>query len=141
MTERIIGIDFGTSTSLIRVRTYEHEDRAGNKPENSQYVEFDGKAVVPTLVRIDGNSEYFGYDAQPDRVGSVLYSDFKMNRESAWQDKRETAEMLTEKFLGYMYRQYADQDSYFGPCDTVRTLISYPAKWRVFFLQNGRTFF
>ena len=114
---------------------------AGDVDGDSQYVEFDGKAVVPTLVRIDGNSEYFGYDAQPDRVGSVLYSDFKMNRESAWQDKRETAEMLTEKFLGYMYRQYADQDSYFGSCDTVRTLISYPAKWRVFFLQNGRTFF
>lgn len=130
MTERIIGIDFGTSTSLIRVRTYEHEDRAGNKPENSQYVEFDGKAVVPTLVRIDGDSEYFGYDAQPDRAGSVLYSDFKMDLESAWQDKREQAEELTEMFLGYLYRQYADQDSYFGSCDTVRTMISYPAKWR-----------
>ena len=130
MKERVIGIDFGTSTSLIRVRTYESEDDSRSRTGDSQYVEFDGKAVVPTLVRIDGNSEYFGYDAQPDRVGSVLYSDFKMNLESAWQDKRETAEMLTEKFLGYMYRQYADQDSYFGPCDTVRTLISYPAKWR-----------
>lgn len=129
MKVRVIGIDFGTSTSLIRIRTYEDQEE-GEQQDISQYVEFDGRAVVPTLIRMDGKDAYYGYDAQPERLGSVLYTDFKLRLESSWDDKREQARELTERFLKYMYRKYAEQEAYFGECDQIRTLISYPAKWK-----------
>ena len=82
MIKRIIGIDFGTSTSLIKIKNYAEEEPADQNPSSSQYVEFDGLAMVPTLIRVQEGSFYYGYDAQPERENSLLYSNFKMDLES-----------------------------------------------------------
>ena len=130
MIKRIIGIDFGTSTSLIKIKNYAEEEPADQNPSSSQYVEFDGLAMVPTLIRVQEGSFYYGYDAQPERENSLLYSNFKMDLESPDMEKQEKAKDLTRKFLRYLYGHYVQQEMYFGKYDEVQTILSYPAKWK-----------
>ena len=55
--ERIIGIDFGTSTSVIRVKRYKDGKALGEKLEVKE-VTFDGKGTtVPTLIRKKDDDE------------------------------------------------------------------------------------
>ncbi len=47
--ERIIGVDFGTSTSVIRVKRYENGEPVGEKLETKEVI-FGNSAMVPTLI-------------------------------------------------------------------------------------------
>ena len=132
--QRIIGVDFGTSTSVIRVKRYENGKPAGvgEKLETGSVV-FNGMyPMVPTLIQRVGDSTYYGYDAQIAKKKAVLYQGFKVKLESEIPEEREEARALTEEFLGYLARCYREQSEggHLGePQDEEKTLVSYPVKW------------
>ena len=91
--QRIIGVDFGTSTSVIRVKRYENGKPAGvgEKLETGSVV-FNGMyPMVPTLIQRVGDSTYYGYDAQIAKKKAVLYQGFKVKLESEIPEEREEA--------------------------------------------------
>ena len=48
--QRIIGIDFGTSTSVVRVKRYENGSPIGEKLETREVIFGGNGTMVPTLV-------------------------------------------------------------------------------------------
>ena len=141
--ERIIGIDFGTSTSLVKVKSYRDGKPVDGDPTSTQAVEFDnGRVTAPTLIRFAGEAVYFGQEAIPPKRDSELCSNFKLDLQSPDAAARAKAQELTRKYFRYLYEQYSGQSMGFGQFDTERTLVSYPAKWaketREFMLQAAR---
>lgn len=133
--ERIIGVDFGTSTSVIRVKRYENGKPLGEALETREVV-FGGGSMVPTLVmrkEDDASVSYFGYEAQQKKKRFNSFHSFKMDLESADPAQQSLARDLTEAFYHYLARQYKSQSEggHLGsPSDKERTIISYPVKWR-----------
>ncbi len=140
--ERVIGIDFGTSASVIKVKTY-----IDGKPVNdrvfTEYVLFDGSVTVPTLVFETGEGRFLcGHEVNSVAEKGVLYSNFKMDLISKEEQKRVKAEFLILKFFEYLYKTYCDQKVFFNcknieaesntsvnECVVEKTYVSYPAKW------------
>ena len=135
--ERIIGVDFGTSTSVIRVKRYtENGAPIGERFETKEVV-FGGKGgMVPTLIQKkigDPSVVYFGYEAEQKRRNHTLYQGFKVELESQDPDQRALARILTAEFYGYLAKQYKSQSDggHLGEADDrERTIISYPVKWK-----------
>ena len=143
-TERIIGIDFGTSTSVIRTKRYN-----GNQPVDDRLhtdkVVFDSRTTVPTLIKRSAKGRYYGYDAEKLGRGDEQFKGFKVNLESEIPPLREQARELTKEFFRYLYDVYSSQSEggHLGdPDDRERTIVSYPVKWseetREFMLQAAR---
>lgn len=134
--ERIVGIDFGTSTSVIRVKRYEDGKAVGERLETKEVIFGNGNAMVPTVIMKkddDASICYFGYDAQQKKKKFTSYQGFKMDLESDDSDKRTRAKQLTEEFYAYLAKQYKSQSAggHLGKADDKeRTIISYPVKWR-----------
>ena len=128
--KRVIGIDFGTSTSVVMIKHYN-----GDEPLESrdfyQYLKFGGRSTVPTLVyESKEDNEYLcGYEAETPGFPGSLYSSFKMDLIDRNLEKREKAYDLTRKFFRYLFTSYQEQKPYFRPCDSEQTYVSYPAKW------------
>lgn len=128
--ERIVGIDFGTSTSLIKVKAYRDGAPVNGDPTVTNYVEFDGQYWTPTLIRFAGTEEYYGYETKNLIPNSVLYKNFKLDLESSDAAAKAQAQELTQKFFRFLYERYSEQTVHFGQLDIERTLVSYPAKWK-----------
>ncbi len=132
--ERIIGVDFGTSTSVIRVKRYENGEPIGEKLETKEVI-FNNSAMVPTLVMKKDEDEsvtYYGHEAQKRKTGFTNFHSFKVDLESADPEKCARARKLTEEFFRFMAKQYAAQSEggHLGNSDDKeRTIISYPVKW------------
>lgn len=127
--ERIIGIDFGTSTSVVKIKTYKDNEPMDAR-EIADYIRFDNKDSLPTLVyeTIDGKF-LVGYEAENAAVKGVLHQNFKLDLINADPGKRGEAKRYTEIFLKYIFDKYSEQKNYFPACDIETTYISYPAKW------------
>ncbi len=144
--ERIIGIDFGTSTSVMRVKRYQENGQPVDDRLYTAEVKFANSSLVPTLIRkMQAGEPYYGYEAQKEHKKSTLFDNFKVNLESPDSQAKEQARALTEEFFAYLAKQYKDQSSggFFGEADeTERTLISYPVKWgeetRSFMLEAAK---
>lgn len=127
--ERIIGIDFGTSTSVVKVKTYRDKEPLGSI-NAVEYVHFDNKDSLPTLAYRTIEGEYLiGYEAENAAVKGTLFQNFKMDLISPDAELRDGAIKLTELFFKYMYEAYYSQKSHFPDCDMETTYVSYPAKW------------
>jgi Molecular chaperone len=127
--ERIIGIDFGTSTSVVKIKTYK-DDQPIDAREMADYVRFDNKDSLPTLVYETTDKRYLvGYEAESPAVKGVLHQNFKLDLINSDYSKREEAIQYTETFLKYLFDTYNQQKNYFPACDIETTYISYPAKW------------
>ena len=132
--QRLIGVDFGTSTSLVRVKRYQ-----GDKPIGDSYhaasVTYgngagDSKAV--TVVRVNEDQTVTcGRYGEEETPGSTVYREFKMDLEREDPGKKQKAQELTTRFFEYLYERYRHQTADLGSMDDrERTLISYPAKWK-----------
>ena len=108
--QRIIGVDFGTSTSVIRVKRYENGKPAGvgEKLETGSVV-FNGMyPMVLTLIQRVGDSTYYGYDAQIAKKKAVLYQGFKVKLESEIPEEREEAAPLLKNFDNSRFKAWKE---------------------------------
>lgn len=130
---RVIGIDFGTSTTYMNVKRYD-----GNKPLGDRFtyipVSFnfgESKGSIETLVRENADGTFdCGGSADEVLEGSTVYRGFKMDLESADEEKRSIARRETERFFEYLHDCYMQQAAVLGDRgDQEETLISYPVKW------------
>ena len=133
--KRLIGVDFGTSTSVIRVQRYEDGKPIGEVKEVTYN---DLGSMVPTLVLRKNGEETadhvynFGFGARQGGKDFTKFHSFKMDLESSDPEKRGLAKRLTEKFYGYLAEQYRHQseDGHLGEAtDKEHTIVSYPVKW------------
>lgn len=144
--EKIIGIDFGTSTSVIRVKEYENGQPLSGRLHTFE-VKFDNTTTVPTLIKKTKDGHYsHGHDAEKLRRGDKLFKGFKVDLESEIPQLREQARELTREFFRYLYKIYSSQSEggHLGEVDDIseRTIVSYPVKWsretREFMLEAAR---
>ena len=132
--ERIIGVDFGTSTSVIRVKRYKDGKPVGGRLEVKP-VKFNmGKSeIVPTLIqKIPSGGTYLGYEAEIShgKIKTETFQNFKINIDNPDEDIRRRARELTAEFFKHLGDTYNDQSRHLGePDDRLRTIISYPVKW------------
>ena len=141
--ERIIGVDFGTSTSVIRVKRYENGKPVGNGARLDTQKVFD---LVPTVIQEMNGHRYYGEEAlTPKGRNAIIYRGFKVDLESTDEEKREQARKLTEEFMAYLAAAYKtdSEGGHLGDStDKERTIISYPVKWsdatKAFMLEAAR---
>jgi len=127
--KRILGIDFGTSSSIIKVKTYKDGEALGAK-EHVEFIRFDGAAYCPTLIyKAEDGSLFFGHKAENAAVRGVLIQNFKMDLVSGDNAKKTAAREYTQLFFNNLYQAYDESKSLFPPCDEEVTYVSYPAKW------------
>ncbi len=129
MATRIIGIDIGTSTSVVRI----HNVGVGNRIVP---LAINGQKTIPTIAfeSKETSEMYYGYDAQAkldSNAEGILYENFKMDLISDDESTRNQAERLIKGFLRYLCEQYQSMlnGGVFDPADEVKVYVSHPAKW------------
>ncbi|MBQ3432595.1 MAG: Hsp70 family protein [Clostridia bacterium] len=132
--KRIVGIDFGTSTSVMRVKLYNENGEPVTEELHTYPVTFNnnGSTMVPTVMRCKNDNYVYGFEALKNRRGSVSYEVFKLDLQSEDASKREQAQSLTERFFKYLYEEYYHQliTGCLGDMDCEEeTIVSYPVKW------------
>ena len=130
MKKNAIGIDFGTSTSMIRVKEYNDTKEDFTLECKSVIMSQDGQVTAPTLIRVNGEVRTYGHEASQVGKGE-LHSNFKMLIRSDDVRERKLGEELLKDFYSYMFRQYKGQKSYLFTNENVdeETLVSYPPQW------------
>ena len=130
--ERLIGIDFGTSTSVLRTKMYDNDKPVGEQLYVQPVVFNNGASMVPTILRCRDDIYTFGYEAEMPARNSTVYSSFKLDLQSEDPEKKEKAKLLTMKFFQYLFEEYKHQEitGFLGdPNVPNTTYISYPVKW------------
>ena len=119
----IVGIDFGTSTTVVRYRL-ENSDRIEVVTDANRM-----SAIIPTVIfrSPEGNTEY-GMQAWTAAMEypKGLIANFKMDLLDA--SKRERTVELIEEFFRYIYGLFQTQTRGIHYTD-LDVNISYPAKW------------
>lgn len=149
MAERIIAVDFGTSTSVIRVKRYLNRQPVGDRLETKPVTFNMGATMVPTLVQKKqdtGESVYFGHEAETPHKKTETFCNFKVDIENPDPEIRARARGLTAEFFSFLAKTYRTQSegSHLGESDDKeRTIISYPVKWsdeaKSFMIETARS--
>ena len=131
---RVIGIDFGTSSTYMSVKRYNPEDPAEDSfnyiPVSFEHGESKG-SLISVIRENSDRSLDFGRVANEEADGAVVYSNFKMNLESPDDALREKSRYLVRELFKYLHRMYELQSNQLGEKDDeVETNISYPVKWQ-----------
>lgn len=132
--ERVIGIDFGTSTTYMNVKRYNGtkplEDAFTYMPVMFNYGESSG--YVSTIVRENADGTFdFGEKASEQMEGAKIYTEMKMQLEAPDEAKRNEARRIVKAFFKYLYNTYSQQAANLGSADDKEeTVISYPVKWQ-----------
>lgn len=144
--QRVIGIDFGTSTTYMNVKRYNDgqpvEDAFSYMPVMFNYGESSG--YVASIVRENADGSFdFGEKAAEQLDGARVYREFKMRLESPDAREQEEARRITQRFFCFLYTTYAQQAGNLGAADdTEETIVSYPVKWQAetaaFMLEAAR---
>ena len=103
--ERIIGIDFGTSTTYMNVKRYHGDQPDGDKfsyiPVMFNYGESSG--YVASIVRENADGSFdFGEKAAEQLEGAKVYTEIKMLLESTDEEQRQTARRITGEFFKFL---------------------------------------
>lgn len=137
MVIRRIGIDFGTSTSVMMYKDYEN-----GKPVNKGrpfIVGDDNSNTIPTVIlkAVDGDEicEICGAKAEGSSVPGERYVNFKMGLASDGEEYQQ-ALALTEDFFRYLRELFKTQQYDGDAPDVEQTYISYPAKWRTEVIED-----
>ena len=132
--QRIIGIDFGTSTTYMNIKRYNGAQPDGDKfsyiPVMFNHGESSG--YVTTIVRENADGSFdFGEKASEQLEGSKIHTEIKMRLESSDEQERAEARRITREFFKFLHAQYAQQTANLGGAgDQEETVISYPVKWK-----------
>ena len=138
--KHIIGIDFGTSTTMIKVREIDETGETGGAPE-CKAVTFTQRGIpsTPTLIRKQGQSAWYGDDAvnyggDADGEESVLYDNFKLLlREESDVTLAQARALIGEFFKEHLFKTYAGEKNFLfqhnGEDVTEETWVSYPTGW------------
>ena len=128
--KHIIGIDFGTSTSMIKTAIRDgNTDSLETKPVTFTQ---QGIGSTPTLIRRLGDIVWYGFEAeQNERQDAPLIRNFKLGLRSENPEARKQAIVYIEEFYAYLYEQYQEQKSFlFGTAPgEEETWVSYPVQW------------
>lgn len=128
MITRRIGIDFGTSTTIMMYKDYNDGEPMDNR--NPVIITDDGVDTIPTVVRkVAGGETLFGKQAEDSEENGEVYVNFKMDLASEGEQYQQ-ALALTEEFFKYLRELYEAYLVDGEECDREETWISYPAKWK-----------
>lgn len=124
MAKIIVGIDFGTSTTVVRWRKEDSDELHVIKDCNGQTV-IDSAIFVPE----DSEDWIFGRNAmnQGNRKGELVLN-FKMNLIEPDPEKNKQAEVYVRRFMTYVYKQFTQQTLGVN-YDSMDVFVSYPVKW------------
>ena len=131
MDYTVVGIDFGTSTTVVKIRNYYE---AGTTPTDHT-LQFDGRNLLPTLIFKDSEGNLsFGKEAlikeEADREKEgKLYENFKMKLTGDGSTEDKEAQELTQKFFKHIYSRFNEERVNLGVLPEVKTYVSYPVKW------------
>ncbi|MHC1739742.1 MAG: tetratricopeptide repeat protein [Anaerolineaceae bacterium] len=131
--ERVIGIDFGTTATFVKVKRYQDGKPVNGERLDNQVVAFDkiGSAFVPSMIQKTGDNTWFGYEAESPKPGGVVYRNFKLDLECQEIEKRISAQKLTREYFRFVYKKYQEQRNSLGEeSDAERTIVSFPSKWK-----------
>lgn len=132
--QRVIGIDFGTSTTYMNVKRYDGdrpvEDQFSYMPVVFNYGQSSG--FVASIVRENADGTFdFGENASEQLEGAKIYSEIKMLLESPDEAQRSEARRVFQEFFKFLRETYAQQSANLGAADdTEETILSYPVKWK-----------
>ena len=133
MITRIIGIDFGTSTSVVKVFNDGDTDTIYTLSVGN------GMQEIPTLIferKVDG--KLFIADKALSQLiqatEGTIHKNFKLGLISNNDEEKNKAIEYTTLFFKYLKEKYDEQCRIgaFGNCDATKVYISYPAKWPSF---------
>lgn len=123
----IVGIDFGTSTTVVRYKV------EGTNTINS-VKDADGISdTIPTVIFkcADGSNTVYGNEAlgmKRSGVPGELIANFKMGLLDADEQTKKQKEAYIEEFLAFVYRRFAKETITYVGYD-MDVYISFPAKW------------
>lgn len=130
----MVGIDFGTSSTVIAVKNY-HEHSTDMQISYVKSDKDDGTTIIPTVafLRKRDGKYFYGQEAQTEAQEwrEPYISNFKMDLVSNDINKREEAKKLTKGFFKHLYHLFDEQKGILGIADdsVIKTIVSYPAKW------------
>lgn len=131
--ERIVGIDFGTSTSVVRVKEYGENGKPIGDELFTRSVTFNyGASMVPSVIRMVNDSYAYGYDAEVPARNAEYFRSFKIGLQSKDKNEKEHSKQLVNQFFKYIYNEYNHQlvTGNIGDINSdTKTIISYPVKW------------
>ena len=131
---RVIGIDFGTSTTYMNVKRYNGDRPDGDTfsymPVVFNYGESSG--YVATIVRENSDGSFdFGEKATELLEGARIHTEIKMRLESPDEEQRREARRITKAFFRFLHETYVQQAGNLGGAgDEEETVVSYPVKWQ-----------
>lgn len=127
MILRIIGIDFGASSTKIAVKHYLELNNQTDDTSSTQYVRFDNDSLsTPTLIREVNGRLIYGIEAESSFIeGTKVFNNLKEDLLNNNLDIKSQTLYMIKMFFSFLYRKYKEQFSEIK-CDKAITYLSIP---------------